>query len=249
MTPEVLARALEPFFTTKPKGRGTGLGLARVYGTVKAHGGSVDIQSAPGRGTTVFVRLPARAEAVVRSEVPDASPEAAETLRILLVDDEPILLDTLCDALQAAGHVVEPVASGEAALAHLAAPLRFDLVLLDHNMPGLSGLQTLVQIRKRHPGLPVILSSGFLDPENGGLPGGDAPGLGPEEALQHPGTPGHVLPHRPHDQGRPGLLRQAQSLSLVTKLPPQMAFESQDANALAKVSMSLSVILPTGVTK
>ncbi|HWQ08220.1 MAG TPA: ATP-binding protein, partial [Holophaga sp.] len=165
MTPEVLAKALEPFFTTKPKGRGTGLGLSRVYGTVKAHGGSVEIQSAPGRGTTVLIRLPSRAATVRRSEAPDTGPEATEALRILLVDDEPILLDTLCDALQAAGHAVEPVASGEAALARLAAPLRFDLVLLDHNMPGLSGLQTLIQIRQRHPGLPVILSSGFLDPE------------------------------------------------------------------------------------
>ena len=164
MTPEVLAKALEPFFTTKPKGKGTGLGLSRVYGTVKAHGGTMELQSRPGQGTTVILRLPGCTAAPSAGSPGAAEERAARALRVLLVDDEQIILDTITPALRALGHDVAAVASGEAALACLEADGAFGAVILDQNMPGLTGLQTIQRLRAGRPALPVILSTGFLDP-------------------------------------------------------------------------------------
>ena len=164
MTPEVLAKAMEPFFTTKPKGKGTGLGLSRVYGTVKAHGGTVELRSQPGRGTTVVLRLPAHEGTSSAGSAEAAEAQSAQALRILLVDDEQIILETISSALGALGHDVEAVASGEAALCRLEADGAFSAVILDQNMPGFTGIQTVRRLRVGHPELPVILSTGFLDP-------------------------------------------------------------------------------------
>jgi len=165
MAPEVLAKALDPFFTTKAVGKGTGLGLSRVYGALKAHGGTVELQSQPGRGTTVVLRLPSTTENPQEPELADAAlPEAlGPALHILLVDDEGIILETLPPVLTSLGHTVETASCGEEALRCLERHGEFALVILDHNMPGLSGAETLRQLRTRFPKLPVILSSGFLD--------------------------------------------------------------------------------------
>jgi PAS domain S-box-containing protein len=165
MTPEVLSRAMEPFFTTKPVGKGTGLGLARVYGTMKAHGGSVEIHSAPGRGTTIHLRLPGCRQPGA-GPVPAQAPApgaAALTLRILLVDDDPMILESIPPLLGSLGHQVATAARGEEAVALVAGGLDVDLVILDHHMPGLSDTQTLAKLRESRPGLPVVLASGSPD--------------------------------------------------------------------------------------
>ena len=164
MPPEVLARAMEPFFTTKAVGKGTGLGLALVYATVKAHGGSVDLRSEVDRGTTVRVRLPAAGRA------PDPAGAAPRTgpagaLRILQVDDDDLILASIPFMLRFRGHTVETAAGGQEALALLRGGLAVDLVLLDLNMPGMNGLETLRHLRELRPGLPVLLATGFLDPD------------------------------------------------------------------------------------
>ena len=168
MSPEVMARAMDPFFTTKPLGKGTGLGLSIVFGTMKAHGGSVELHSEPGRGTRVSLRFPAlarpeRPPEPAREGAP-AEPGVPRTLRILLVDDEEMIRDTVAAMLGHGGHRVEAVPGGQPALDRLAAGLEVDLVILDQNMPGLSGLETLRALRRTHPALPVLLATGLLDP-------------------------------------------------------------------------------------
>jgi PAS domain S-box-containing protein len=164
MAPEVLARAMEPFFTTKAIGQGTGLGLAMVYATAKAHGGSVSLQSRVGQGTTVLVRLPAAAPAE-GPEAPDGAPaQRPGPLRILQVDDDELILASIPPMLEQQGHTVATASGGEEALRRLAAGLEVDLVILDLNMPGLNGLETLRQLRELRPQLPVLLATGYLDP-------------------------------------------------------------------------------------
>jgi PAS domain S-box-containing protein len=175
MAPEVLVRAMEPFFTTKPAGKGTGLGLARVYGTVKAHGGTVQILSAPGQGTAIVIQLPGYREPQAPAPEPAERAEPRGPLRVLLVDDDPILLESIPPLLESRGHRVTAVPRGEEALTLLEQGLEVDLVVLDHNMPGLTGAETLVKIRECRPGLPVILATGFVDGSTeavvAGLPG------------------------------------------------------------------------------
>ncbi|WP_306599739.1 ATP-binding protein [Geothrix sp. 21YS21S-2] len=165
MPPEVAARAMEPFFTTKPVGKGTGLGLAGVYGTVKAHGGTLEIESRVGQGTRVILCFPALAPVAGSGSGPAGAPQEREgpPLRILLVDDDPIILETLPSVLGFLGHTVLTAARGQEALDRIGAGLDVDLVVLDHNMPGLSGAETLVRLKELRGTLPVILSTGFLE--------------------------------------------------------------------------------------
>ncbi len=168
MPPEVLARATEPFFTTKPVGKGTGLGLSGVYGTMKAHGGSVDIHSEEGRGTTVLLRFPVCPKAAEPGTAMPAEPgrEPGACLRILLVDDDELIRDSFPDLMNILGHtVVRTTSSGPEALEQLNAGLDVDVVILDQNMPGLSGTETLERMRTTHPELPVVLCTGHLDDE------------------------------------------------------------------------------------
>ncbi|BDU73745.1 hybrid sensor histidine kinase/response regulator [Mesoterricola silvestris] len=165
MAPDVVERAMEPFFTTKAVGKGTGLGLAGVYGTMKAHGGSMEIRSQVGQGTRVTLRFPATAgpgPAGPGTEEAGAE-DPGPPLRILLVDDDPIILETLPTVLAFLGHGVTTASRGQEALDRIAAGLDVDLVVLDHNMPGMSGAETLVRIKELRRTLPVILSTGFLE--------------------------------------------------------------------------------------
>ena len=163
MAPEVAARAMEPFFTTKAFGQGTGLGLSMVYATVKAHGGSLSIQSEEGRGTIVQMWLPAAARHADPAGKVARNAQPPLAMRILQVDDDELILASIPLMLAHQGHSVTTAAGGQEALDLLAGGLEVDLVILDLNMPGMNGLETLAQLRKRHPDLPVLLATGYLD--------------------------------------------------------------------------------------
>jgi two-component system, cell cycle sensor histidine kinase and response regulator CckA len=166
MTPEVRQRIFEPFFTTKHGNQGTGLGLAVVYGIVVAHNGFIDVESAPGAGSTFRVYLPlAETAAVVPVQAgPSDFPVGTESL--LIVDDELSLRSLLASALSRKGYHTTMAASGLEAIELISDPSRqFDAVLLDLNMPGASGIDVLKIIRVCRPTLKVIVVSGHLTPQ------------------------------------------------------------------------------------
>ena len=164
MSSEVLARALDPFFTTKPVGRGTGLGLAMVYSTVQAHHGAIDLQSEPGRGTRVRLTFPIlHAPAGQAPDQPAGAAAGPGALDVLLVDDDELIQQSVRMLLEALGHTVRTAGSGEAGLENLLAGPDPDLVILDMNMPGLGGGATLDRLRALHPDLPVLLATGRVD--------------------------------------------------------------------------------------
>ncbi len=165
MDEETRRRALEPFFTTKPTGRGTGLGLAQVFGVVEQSGGSVEIESKPGTGTTVRLTLPACDAAEVGTLRAGAAANAEREqpkLRLLLVDDDPDVRAALAQVLSEAGHSVDSVSNGHSALAAIANE-RFDLVVTDYLMPEMNGAELISRGRKFRPEIPFLLVSGFAD--------------------------------------------------------------------------------------
>ena len=153
MTEAVIKQAIEPFFTTKAAGKGTGLGLAMVYGTVQAHKGTFAMHSEPGQGTEITLSFPGSAQALGgASRLPEpghGGPDKA--LRILLVDDDELIRNSLAPMLEMVGLRVWAAADGLAGLAQLEQGLEVDRVILDLNMPGLSGLQTLPRILALRP--------------------------------------------------------------------------------------------------
>jgi CheY-like chemotaxis protein len=170
MTPEVLARATEPFFSTKPFGKGTGLGLAQVYGIARQSRGTLRIESEEGLGTIVRLLLPhAAAGAVdeVEVETVGTAPEspAAPAARIMVVDDDEDVRDFIAEILVDLGHRVEMLGSAEAALGALAAAGPPDLMLLDFAMPGMNGAQLAREARRLHPELPIVFVTGFAESE------------------------------------------------------------------------------------
>jgi PAS domain S-box-containing protein len=166
MSPEVLEKAVDPFFTTKGVGKGTGLGLSMVYGVVKAHRGDLDIQSTPGQGTWVTLSFPVGdpvpASLDPGGEAAGPAPRAAG-LQVLLVDDDDLIMASLREILGLFGHSSTSASSGEAALALLEAGLDPDVVILDLNMPGLGGSGTLPRLRALRPRTPVVLMTGKAD--------------------------------------------------------------------------------------
>lgn len=168
MSPEVLARIFEPFYTTKEKNSGTGLGLAVVYGIVTGHGGLLDVQSVPGRGTTFFVHLPfpQTGAACVADVSEEGGGVPPGTERILVVEDEPGVRGLFTTAFGEAGYRVSTAADGAAAVEMLlGSPAHFDAVLLDLNLPRIDGLQVLTAVRRERPGAAVVIVSGHVTPE------------------------------------------------------------------------------------
>jgi PAS domain S-box-containing protein len=166
MPPEVLAQAFEPFFTTKEPGKGTGLGLASIYGFVRQSGGYATIYSEQGRGTTVNVYLPR--SVIEASDRPVGSARAkvsaAARSHILVVEDNPEVRETTIDRLEGLGYVVTACASADAAMSMLESTNDFALVFSDVVMPGgKSGLDLANWMKERKPGLPVLLTSGFTE--------------------------------------------------------------------------------------
>lgn len=161
MSPEVLERVLEPFFTTKEIGKGTGLGLSMSRGVVKAHGGDLEISSERGLGTVVKIVLP-RIPEPAKHEQPRHDGSGSATWKILLVDDDPDVRFLMERMLKREGHSVVSVDCGQAALDQLEKEVP-DLVIMDQNMPGLDGIKTLEKIRETRPNLAVLISSGQPD--------------------------------------------------------------------------------------
>jgi PAS domain S-box-containing protein len=184
MSEEEKARIFDPFYSTKLAGRG--LGLAVVHGIVRAHGGAICLHSAPGKGTTFRVLLPAGAAATPRSAArTEAGTPGDLPRRVLVVDDEPIVLGAIHDVLQMEGIDVITAGDGAEAMDVLAVEAsRIDGVLLDLGMPRRSGDEVLRHIREVREDLPVILMSG-LDPMSAN---GDAVGTGRIRFLQKPFT-------------------------------------------------------------
>jgi len=161
MTDEVRRRCLEPFFTTKGE-RGTGLGLSMVYGIVRRHGGTLDLQSEVGRGTTFVIRLPSQEEPAEATSARTTEAPVACHLRVLVVDDEPLVRNVEAKYLEAAGHTVVRAASGAEGLEKFRAE-KFDVVVLDRAMPGMSGDQLAAAVKQLSADTPVIMLTGFGD--------------------------------------------------------------------------------------
>jgi PAS domain S-box-containing protein len=161
MDQKTLTQIFDPFFTTKEMGRGTGLGLASVYGIVKGHGGYIDVESQLGQGTTFNIYLPASQEAVEKSQAVRPKPTKG-TGTILLVDDERLILDVGTNMLEAIGYTVLTADSGQQALEVFEAHKEtIDLVILDMIMPETSGGTTFDKIREISADATVLLSSGY----------------------------------------------------------------------------------------
>ena len=164
MDDATLARATEPFFSSKGVGKGTGLGLSMVEGLTAQLGGSMHITSRPGGGTTVTLCLPVarRASAPIAPSV--ATPDSPRRGHILVVDDEPLVRLGTAELLRDEGYEVDEADSAESALAF--APFeRFDCVVTDYLMPGLNGVELAHRIRADRPALPILLLSGYADLE------------------------------------------------------------------------------------
>jgi CheY-like chemotaxis protein len=165
MSEETRLRCVEPFYTTKGE-RGTGLGLAMVYGTVQRHGADIDIRSAPGRGTTVTLRFAAAAVAQAGRPVEDDSAKAEQRrLRILVVDDDPFLLRAVTVALESEGHVVVPAKGGQEGIDAFAATQggvgTFDVAITDLGMPYVDGRKVAAAIKGMDPAMPVVMLTGW----------------------------------------------------------------------------------------
>jgi signal transduction histidine kinase len=170
MDAATMRRIFEPFFTTKPTGKGTGLGLSVVHGLVQSHGGAIVVESEPGVGSDFRVYFPAAQgpAAEVAPKPPAAAGDArgGGGARILLVDDEKALLEIGRQALERRGFRVSAHASPVEAFKHFeAGPEMVDLLITDYNMPGMSGLQLAEAVLRQRPGMPVLVASGFLLPE------------------------------------------------------------------------------------
>ncbi len=164
MDDDTRRRCLEPFYTTKGE-RGTGLGLAMVYGMTQRHSAELEIESAIGKGTTIALSFPAQASSVVSRE-PSISPAPlGRRLRILLVDDDPMLIKSLQDTLQEDGHVVTATHGGQAGIDAFSASHRrgeaFDIVITDLGMPHVDGRKVATSIKSLSGTTPVILLTGW----------------------------------------------------------------------------------------
>ena len=161
--PEMINRIFDPYFTTKPTGEGTGLGLSTTHGIVKDHGGHINVYSEVGRGTTFHVFLPASVATDEAAAEPDEQlPTGSEC--VLFVDDEKALIDLGRDLLERLGYRVETrVSSIDAIEAFRAAPLKYDLVISDMTMPKMTGDELARQIKAIRSDIPIILCSGFSE--------------------------------------------------------------------------------------
>ena len=166
MTPEVLARAFEPFFTTKEVGKGSGLGLAQVFGFAKQSGGGVRIDTVPGEGTTVSVFLPRATGTQEHAPVAHAPGEEGGSIAgrtVLVLDDEEAVREVTAETLRNAGCRVVEAADGEGALRALVEEPGIEAVVADFAMPRMNGVEFAAHAERRRPGLPILFVTGYAD--------------------------------------------------------------------------------------
>ena len=160
---ETQDRIFEPFFTTKEMGRGTGLGLASVYGIIKSHGGYINVYSEEKRGTVFTIYLPASEKAVSAEEAESlVAPIVRGSGTILLIDDEKMILDVGIELLEELGYTVVSAMSGQEAIDIFEKDRdQIDLIIMDMIMPGMGGGETFDRLRDIDPNIKVLLSSGY----------------------------------------------------------------------------------------
>lgn len=156
------AKAFEPYFTTKPRGEGSGLGLAQVQGFARQSGGMAVLESQPGRGTTVRLYLPASDATPAVPLVPRESPVAAGALRVLMVEDDPLVASVVAPTLEAHGHAVTLVHTADDAVPLLEVGAAFDVLFTDVVMPGrMTGLDLVAWCAEHRPALAVVVATGY----------------------------------------------------------------------------------------
>jgi CheY-like chemotaxis protein len=162
---ETLRRAIEPFFSTKEVGKGTGLGLSMIHGLAQQLKGALRLSSEVGRGTCAELWLPVAAgdAAAPAGDVAAAAAPGRRGATLLLVDDDFLIRMSTASLLEDLGYVVLKAASGAEALEALKAGAKIDLLVTDYAMPGMTGLQLAEKARALHPGLPILLATGYAD--------------------------------------------------------------------------------------
>lgn len=174
MSEETRKRCLEPFFSTKGK-RGTGLGLAMVYGVLQRHQGEIEIQSEPGKGTTFRLTFPVR-DLLSLEQEDETEPGEVEPLRVLCIDDEPLLRELVKEMLERDGHQVEGSDNGQSGLEQFRLARDrgrpFDVVITDLGMPYMDGRQVAKTIKQESPQTPIVMLTGWgaLLQEEGNAP-------------------------------------------------------------------------------
>jgi CheY-like chemotaxis protein len=164
MDDDTRRRCLEPFFTTKGE-RGTGLGLAMVYGIAERHGADIEIESAVGQGTTLRLIFPAPPISMPTPDAGGPAPAPKSRLRVLVVDDDPLLIKSLRDTLETDGHVVVTANGGQAGIDTFSAAYArheaFSVVITDLGMPYVDGRKVSSAIKEMSPATPIILLTGW----------------------------------------------------------------------------------------
>jgi PAS domain S-box-containing protein len=169
MDATTLERATEPFFTTKGVGKGTGLGLSMVHGLAEQTGGRLVLRSEAGKGTRAEIWLPVAlvGEAAERAPSPMDEPSRNGQLRVMLVDDDSLILATTAAVLEDIGHLIYEMSSAGDAMASLLGGVEVDLLITDQMMPAVTGAELIAQVRAQWPKLPAILASGYAETPQG----------------------------------------------------------------------------------
>ena len=163
MDAETLSRAVEPFYSTKGIGQGTGLGLSMVHGLASQLGGALTIKSKPGLGTNIELWLPQTEAAAKSRAVPSEVELAGSRGMVLLVDDEELVRLSTADMLSELGYGVVEAASAEEAMRVIQSGADLNLIVTDHLMPGMTGTELAQAMRNKRPDLPVLIMSGYAE--------------------------------------------------------------------------------------
>jgi CheY-like chemotaxis protein/two-component sensor histidine kinase len=163
MTAEILKRAVEPFFSSKPLGKGTGLGLSMVHGLAVQLGGTLQLSSAVGEGTTATLVLPVATNLPKAESPAHAVQKVNRSAVILFVDDDPLIAMSTTEMLEDLGHQVIGASSGLYALDIIRSEQPIDLMMTDHVMPGMTGIELAAASRQLRPSLPILLATGYAE--------------------------------------------------------------------------------------
>ena len=163
MTPDILKKAVEPFFSSKPLGKGTGLGLSMVHGLAVQLGGALQLTSTVGKGTNATLILPVATAAPEAESPAHVAAKINRSAVILFVDDDPLIAMSTMEMLEDLGHRVIGATSGPHALDIIKSEQPIDLMMTDHVMPGMTGIELAAASRELRPSLPILLATGYAD--------------------------------------------------------------------------------------